>query len=466
MGSTLSGIGKIVGGGAIMGPLGTAAGALGGGLKDMGINLGPAEADMGGMNAAQAQAMAAARGQQTTLDALSPQQAQFGKQLADSALGKGPSLAEAQMRSTQDRGIAQQLAMAKSNRGANAGLQSRNLANQGLQGNQQLAQAAAMAKMQEQTNNQNAFSGYLNQQQGYHANLLAGSTQAAGNQYAADAANAQNKNAFVGNLIGTGASMAMMFSDRNLKTNIKPVKMAEGGKVMPQMGAKIPTIAIDPKDMLGSYIRQAGAAGANIGSFGGALSAFGGQRPSEAANSAVLDSNILQQQVNPMQQMQQIPVPGQSPQMPMMAANGGRVPGQARVAGDSEANDTVHTLLSPDEVVVPRTVAQAGPEVSGKFVAEASSNPQFDSRKFLDSLQAYSYEYKKGKGLPEGTKTSVMAQDLEKTPEGSKMVVDTPQGKAVNYAEGYGTMLAAQADLNKRLADIETKYNKPKKAKV
>lgn len=38
--------------------------------------------------------------------------------------------------------------------------------------------------------------------------------------------------------------------------------------------------------------------------------------------------------------------------------DGGQVPGQAQVPGDHPANDTVPTLLSPGEVVVPRTVAQ------------------------------------------------------------------------------------------------------------
>jgi len=37
--------------------------------------------------------------------------------------------------------------------------------------------------------------------------------------------------------------------------------------------------------------------------------------------------------------------------------DGGRVPGHAKVPGDSPINDTVHAKLSPGEIVVPRTVA-------------------------------------------------------------------------------------------------------------
>lgn len=50
-------------------------------------------------------------------------------------------------------------------------------------------------------------------------------------------------------------------------------------------------------------------------------------------------------------------------------SEGGRVPGKAKVAGDSDENDTVPTMLSPGEVVLPRTVAD-DPEQAADFVAE------------------------------------------------------------------------------------------------
>ena len=40
-------------------------------------------------------------------------------------------------------------------------------------------------------------------------------------------------------------------------------------------------------------------------------------------------------------------------------AIGGPIPGAAPVAGDSPRNDTVHAMLSPGEIVLPRSVAQA-----------------------------------------------------------------------------------------------------------
>jgi hypothetical protein len=48
--------------------------------------------------------------------------------------------------------------------------------------------------------------------------------------------------------------------------------------------------------------------------------------------------------------------------------DGGSVPGQAQVPGDHPVNDTVPTMLSPGEVVVPRSVAQ---QIPGEDPVEA-----------------------------------------------------------------------------------------------
>lgn len=50
---------------------------------------------------------------------------------------------------------------------------------------------------------------------------------------------------------------------------------------------------------------------------------------------------------------------------------GGPVPGKAKVKGDSLKNDNVKALLSPGEIVVPRSIATHphAPELAAKFVA-------------------------------------------------------------------------------------------------
>lgn len=87
-----------------------------------------------------------------------------------------------------------------------------------------------------------------------------------------------------------------------------------------------------------------------------------------------------------------------------------------------------------------------------------------DIKSFLDALGAYKYEYKnsKDKGADKGTFISPMAQELEKTAMGKSMVVNGGKNKMVDYARGFGAILAAQSHLNKRLADIESKKKKRK----
>ena len=73
---------------------------------------------------------------------------------------------------------------------------------------------------------------------------------------------------------------------------------------------------------------------------------------------------------------------------------------------------------------------------------------------FVRALSASEYRYK-DKKHGEGTYISPMAQELEKTELGKDMVIDTPEGKMVNYARAAGSMLSATAMLNKKVEDLE-----------
>ena len=81
---------------------------------------------------------------------------------------------------------------------------------------------------------------------------------------------------------------------------------------------------------------------------------------------------------------------------------------------------------------------------------------------WLDALTAFNYNYKQGKGLPEGNKTSVMAQDLEKAgPEGKQMVSKNEDGiKMVDYGQGFAAMLAAMVDMKEQLNRLQNKSSK------
>ena len=76
-----------------------------------------------------------------------------------------------------------------------------------------------------------------------------------------------------------------------------------------------------------------------------------------------------------------------------------------------------------------------------------------DIEGFLHAVRGAEYKYKDGvKDVAgEGTYVSPMAQNLEHSKLGKDMVVETPVGKAVDYAKGMGTMAAALAHVNDKL---------------
>ncbi len=97
----------------------------------------------------------------------------------------------------------------------------------------------------------------------------------------------------------------------------------------------------------------------------------------------------------------------------------------------------------------PQQPAQAASDVRLKEDIE-----KFDPSDFLNSLTSYKYNYKRPE-LGEGKHAGVMAQDLEKTPEGAAMVEDTPEGKRVDYGKGFNTLLASLVDVHRRVKELE-----------
>lgn len=74
---------------------------------------------------------------------------------------------------------------------------------------------------------------------------------------------------------------------------------------------------------------------------------------------------------------------------------------------------------------------------------------------FLDKLGAHEYEYKDP--AHGDRRVSPMAQELEQSELGKAFVFEAGPGKAVDYGKGFGTMLASQAALHKRLKKLEGK---------
>jgi hypothetical protein len=82
-----------------------------------------------------------------------------------------------------------------------------------------------------------------------------------------------------------------------------------------------------------------------------------------------------------------------------------------------------------------------------------------DVQSFLDALKAYKFNYKKESGEdPEADMLGVMAQDVEQGNKG--MVIEKPEGKALDMKRGYSAVLASLAQMNDRLKELESKKRK------
>jgi len=106
--------------------------------------------------------------------------------------------------------------------------------------------------------------------------------------------------------------------------------------------------------------------------------------------------------------------------------------------------------------------APAASDVNLKKDIKPSEDKVFS---FLDALKAYDYKYKDPK-FGEGDQTSVMAQDLEKSEIGQKAVLDTPEGKMVDYQQLLPAMLASEAKNHERITELEKALHSRKVAGI
>ncbi len=83
---------------------------------------------------------------------------------------------------------------------------------------------------------------------------------------------------------------------------------------------------------------------------------------------------------------------------------------------------------------------------------------------FLNKLDAYDYDYKDEKH-GKGRQTSVIAQDLEKSDIGKKAVIETDEGKMVDYSKLLPELLAAAAQTHKKVTKLEEALLAKKKKK-
>lgn len=238
------------------------------------------------------------------------QQQDLANQLGLQAQGQGPNPALAQLANTTGQNVAQQASLMGGQRGAtaNPALLARMAAQQGAGIQQQSAGQAAVLRAQQQLAAQQA----LQQQQGMMGNL-------ATNQVGQQAGAVGNYNQFLqgeqGQLLNSIAgqnqsNVANQSNVNNANAHIAAGNAAGQWKILN---------------------KAAGAGGTAMGmAEGGQVpgpQSFVGKHVSKMSQGGVADYR-----------------------------SGGHIPGKAKVKGDSVKNDTVPAVLSPGEVVIPRSV--------------------------------------------------------------------------------------------------------------
>lgn len=344
--------------------------------------------------------------QQTWQQNVMNQQQNLANALLAQSQGYGPNPAQAQLAQNTARNTANQASLMASQRGANAnaGLIARQAAMQGGALQQQGVGQAATLQAQQQLGAQQA----LQQQQSQMAQqALQGQSIAQGALAAQNTANinaqlgAGNINANIagqnaatrggilgGALGGIGAAIGGgLFAHGG---EVK--KMATGGDVMdiqhystPGYG-EVPLHDYSQKSGQGMFggmgnlvggIGNSGLIGDLFGAGAGAGAGYSGALMAGGAADAVTEAAPL------------VLLANKGAQIPFSTAllQGGTVPGKASVQGDSEKNDTQPTLLSPGEVVLPRSVTMApnAEEKAAEFVAHLKSRKKKGYAKVADA---------------------------------------------------------------------------------
>ena len=101
----------------------------------------------------------------------------------------------------------------------------------------------------------------------------------------------------------------------------------------------------------------------------------------------------------------------------------------------------------------------AGMAMAGKSDENSKENikdTKDEARSFVDHLKGKMYEYK-DESDGSGVHVGIMAQDLEKSPLGKSMVFEDNGVKKVDYAKGFGAVLAAVTEINDKLKALESK---------
>lgn len=351
-----------------------------------------------------------------------PRRKQLLDALSAQAAGTAPSIAEAQLKSAFDKSLQQQLASARSQRTGNAGLASRNIGNMAAVQGQNLAQQSAIARLQEQRQAQEGLQNAIGNEMGYATGTLGSALGSQANVAAMqnaqrDRNDSRNKGLFEGG-IGAVKSFFLpgMANGGQVQAYAKggKVKYADGGMVSPSMDmnaadsllkskqtAKPPKRTFAQELACGGKTKKMALGGqyqSNVGDVSkfvedskkaaaaeeAAIKGFASGMPSKGSSKLETEAPSSKNTFAGDNFKSLVPtMPDDMSKFATMLANrGGNVPGKATKQGDNLENDVVPAILSPGEIVVPRTVVEQGPVAAAHFVKEASNDESYNADTF------------------------------------------------------------------------------------
>lgn len=295
------------------------------------------------------------------------QQQGLANDLSAQAHGQGPNPAQEQFKQNINQAIAQNAGMISSQKGINPALAARMGAQSGAAMEQGAAGNAATLQAQQQLGAQQLLGG----QQQAMGNTIQGAgnlLQGAGNAYG----QAGNTLGQAGNAYGAAGSLGGGIAGAG--------NTMLGTSVQGNQGQN----ALGVQSSLGAQGINAGVAASNTKMqgdvMGGILNAGGGAAAAAMAHGGTVG------------------VDGKALNLAQaLMAQGGAVPGQPKSPGkDEPSNDTVPTVLSPKEIVLPLSVAEApdAPQKAAEFVEQlkTKAHPTYGhvlkARKALEAAEA------------------------------------------------------------------------------
>lgn len=191
-----------------------------------------------------------------------------------------------------------------------------------------------------------------------------------------------------------------------------------------------------------------------------AMALAASQRGASNPMLAFRQAQMANQQMG-LQNSQQAAIMGQQERMQANQAILGQAAAQRGVALQSAmANQNADAAKSQREASMVAGLggaAMMASDENAKTNIKDSSDVSGEIVKMLAKLKPSEYEYKDAKHGT-GEKVGIMAQDLEKSKVGKTMVDQAPDGtKMVDTNKAIGALLAAAAEMNKKIEKLEKK---------